>query len=97
MNQMVEVFSVSPKVMKRWIRDLGLSANTTSDPQLRQRHEAFSRALEYANKLKAYPHGEEIEEMAVRTFPFHEKDLVELIETRPFRGFESLTDKPNRV
>lgn len=89
-NQMAKAQGVSPRVVKRWIRDLGFSLAQSADPRLVQRRKAFSRALEYVDGLEAYPHNEEIEGMAVRTFPFHNNDLVELIETRQYRGFNGL-------
>lgn len=93
MNQMAKAQGVSPRVMKRWIRDLGLSTTQSADPRVVQRREAFSRALGYADTLEVYPASEEIEGMAVDTFPFHEEDLVEMIQTRPFRGLERLKEE----
>lgn len=86
MNQMAKVFSVSPRVIKRWLRNLGLSTNRPADPRRAQRHEAFAQALKYVDSLRVYPQDEELRKMVTTVFPFHINDLIEMIETRPFRN-----------
>ena len=87
---MAKAFGVSPRTMKRWLIGMGFSIGEPADHRLGQRRQAFSLALEYANTLKVYPPSGEIEGMAVRTFPFHREDLVEMIETRKHRGLTEL-------
>jgi len=55
--------------------------------RVRQRRRAFTKALRYADSLKAYPRGEIAGD---RYLPFHACDVVELIETRPYRGLSEL-------
>lgn len=69
---------------------MGLSVNEPADRRLTQRRRAFSKAMEFVNALKIYPPSGKIAAMAVNTFPFHENDLVEMIETRKHRGFTEL-------
>lgn len=92
-NQMAKVFDVSPRVMRRWQRDLGLPTNEPVNPRLVKRRRAFCKAMDYANALEIYPRGEEIDEMATQISPFHANDLMEMIATRQYRGLGPLRRK----
>ena len=85
-SQMAKLQGISVRTMRRWLKEIGVVLAPAVTLMREERRKSFGQAIAYADGLREYPSGKDLERVATVTAPFTAKDLLGMVETRAYRN-----------